>query len=218
VTGLVGSGKTELGRLLFGAERIRHGEVSLEGNLLELMSPADAIRAGIGYVPPERRTQGGISDLTAAENVTLPALGAFWKGGRLRRRAETGEVEEWMSRTNVVPADPHRKFATFSGGNQQKLVFSKWFRLNPRVLILDEPTQGVDVGAARDLYSLVQHAAADGLALVLLSSEWEDMARICHRVIVLDRGAQVADLRGADLTYDRIAAAAFGNVNRTAAA
>lgn len=215
VTGLVGSGKTELGRVVFGAEPIRHGEIWLDGERIKLRSPADAIRAGIGYVPPERRTQGGIAGFTATENVTLPELNAFWKRGLLRRNVERQETRAWMHRTNVVPSDPDREFATFSGGNQQKLVFSKWIRLNPKVLILDEPSQGVDVGATRDLYSLAQQAAANGLALLLLSSEWEDMARLCHRVIVLDRGVPTADIDGADLTHDRIAAAVFGGSSET---
>jgi ribose transport system ATP-binding protein len=209
VTGLVGSGKTELGRLLFGAEPRRGGEVALAGRPLALRSPAEAIRAGIGYVPPERRTQGGVAELTASENVTLPGLRAFWRGGRLRARAERSETSAWMRDVGVVPTDPDRRLATFSGGNQQKLIFSKWFRLKPKLLILDEPTQGVDVRATGDLYALVVAAAERGLAVLILSSEWEDLVRLCHRVIVLDRGRQAAVLEGRELTHEAIASAAF---------
>jgi ribose transport system ATP-binding protein len=209
VTGLLGSGKTELGRLLAGASPLSAGEILVAGRPCAFRSPADAIRAGISYVPPERRTQGGIPAFLARENITLPGLSSFWSGWRLDSHRERTDAADWMGRTQVVPLDTERSFVTFSGGNQQKLVFAKWFRMNPKILVLDEPTQGVDVGAVRELYQLIQHAAADGRAVLLLSSEWDDLARICHRVIVLNRGRRSGELSGRDLTSDNIAALSF---------
>ena len=196
VTGLLGSGKTELGRLLSGAERPTGGTIRVHGSVVSFRHPKDSIGEGIGYVPPERRTQGGLPTLSAFENVSLPDLRRFFGRGWLDEQAEKRETLAWMDTTGAIPRDPSRLFATFSGGNQQKLVFAKWFRLRPRVLVLDEPTQGVDVGAVQDLYGLIRGAAAEGVAVVLLSSEWDDMARICHRSLILDRGRMVADLRG----------------------
>jgi ribose transport system ATP-binding protein len=122
-----------------------------------------------------------------------------------------------MRRASIIPAEPDRQLSTFSGGNQQKLLFSKWFRLNPIILILDEPTQGVDVGAVHDLYQLIRHGAEDGAAVLLLSSEWDDLARICHRVLILDRGRNVKELRGRELTADNIAKAVLSrNAARSA--
>ena len=149
-------------------------------------------------------------DMTASENLTLPSFPQFWRGGLMRKRAERAESKDWMSRTSVLPPVPERPISTFSGGNQQKIIFARWLRLEPRILILDEPTQGVDVGATSELYGLLESAAADGLAVLVLSSEWDDLARICHRVIVLNRGSTVAELKANDLTHERITATALG--------
>jgi ribose transport system ATP-binding protein len=140
----------------------------------------------------------------------LPSFPEFWRRGLLRRRAETREAKSWMDRTRVLPPVPERPISTFSGGNQQKIIFARWLRLEPRILILDEPTQGVDVGATSELYTLLEAAAADGLAVLVLSSEWDDLARICHRVIVLNRGRTIAELKANDLTHERITATALG--------
>jgi len=217
VTGLLGSGKTELGRLLSGAQPRRSGDIRIHGRPVRLDAPRDAVRAGIAYLPPDRRAQSGIGELTAKENLTLPGLKAFWQGGRLQHGREQAETLKWMRRTSIVPVEPNRRLSTFSGGNQQKLLFSKWFRLNPLILILDEPTQGVDVGAVHDLYQLIRHGAEDGAAVLLLSSEWDDLARICHRVLILDRGRNVKELRGRELTADNIAKAVLSrNTARSA--
>ena len=118
----------------------------------------------------------------------------------------------WMKRAQVVPQLPLQPFEAFSGGNQQKLVYGRSVRLSPKILLLDEPTRGVDVGAVADLYEIIREQAARGAAVVLMSSEWEDLPRVCHRVIVLDRGRMVADLRGEQLTFEHIAGAAYGHL------
>jgi ribose transport system ATP-binding protein len=207
VTGLLGSGKSELGRILSGAQSPTDGVYLLDGQRMTMRGPADAIARGIAYVPPERRTHGTVAGLTARENLTLPALERFWRRGRVQQRSERRETAIWMDRIEIRPPLPEKVMSTFSGGNQQKLVFAKWFRLEPRVLVLDEPTKAVDVGAARDIYELVAASAERGVAVVLLSSEWEDLPQICHRVVVLDRGTPIAELPAAHLTADGIAAA-----------
>jgi ABC-type sugar transport system ATPase subunit len=210
VTGLVGSGKTDVGRLLFGAEPLKEGSIEVDGKPVRMRSPGDAIRHKIGYIPPDRHREGAVMDMTASENLTLPSFPQFWRGGLMRKRAERAESKDWMGRTSVLPPVPERPISTFSGGNQQKIIFARWLRLEPRILILDEPTQGVDVGATSELYGLLESAAADGLAVLVLSSEWDDLARICHRVIVLNRGRTIAELQASDLTHERITATALG--------
>lgn len=210
VTGLQGSGKSELARLLAGADQARAGKLYLDGQRLSLNSPRDALRAGIVFVPPERREQGGISEFSALENISLPDLGSFMRRGRLSRRAQREAAQVWMGRTSVKPLDTTRPFAQFSGGNQQKIVFSKWLRLDPRVLILDEPTKAVDVEAVKDLYEVIQERAGRGLSVLLMSSDWEDMARVCHRVLVLDRGRSVAEFEGDALTADALTLCVLG--------
>jgi ribose transport system ATP-binding protein len=214
VTGLLGSGKSELGRILAGAQVASAGWVAIDGQPVALRRPRDAVRVGIGYVPPDRRTQGGLSSMTATENLTLPDLRSFLRPlfHLLDHRAEEAATLDWMRRAGVVPRIPRRRFDTFSGGNQQKLVYGRWVRLSPKVLVLDEPTRGVDVGAVADLYQIIREQAAQGTAVLLLSSEWEDLPRVCHRIIVLDRGRAVVELRGKDRTLDSIVAAAYGHV------
>jgi ribose transport system ATP-binding protein len=212
VTGLLGSGKSELARMIAGAQPAHQGAVIGEpgGRKIEVRSPRDARGAGIAYLPPDRRGHGAILPFTATENITLPDLRSFFGPTGLRHRAEKRETHRWMDKVNVMPRSPDKPFATFSGGNQQKLVLAKWLRLEPQVLVLDEPTQAVDVGAVQDIYRLITDYAQRGLAVMVMSSEWEDLARICTRVYVLERGRMVAELRGAALTADGIGAAALG--------
>jgi ribose transport system ATP-binding protein len=212
VTGLLGSGKSELARMIAGAQAAHEGVVVGEpnGRQVEVRNPRDARGVGIAYLPPDRRGQGAVLPFTATENVTLPDLRSFFGRTGLRHRAEKRETHRWMDKVDVMPRSPDKPFATFSGGNQQKLVLAKWLRLEPQVLVLDEPTQAVDVGAVQDIYRLITDYAERGLAVMVMSSEWEDLARICTRVYVLERGHVVAELRGAALTADGIGAAALG--------
>jgi ribose transport system ATP-binding protein len=212
VTGLLGSGKSELARMIAGAQPVGSGVVIAEpnGRKVQVRNPRDARGAGIAYLPPDRRGQGAVLPFTATENLTLPDLRSFFGRTGLRHRAEKRETRRWMDKVDVMPRSPDKPFATFSGGNQQKLVLAKWLRLEPQVLVLDEPTQAVDVGAVADIYRLITEYAERGLAVMVMSSEWEDLARICTRVYVLERGRVVAELQGAALTADGIGAAALG--------
>ena len=214
ITGLLGSGKSELGSLLAGASAPSAGRVLVDGRPVTMRSPGDAIRAGIGYVPPDRRAQGGLLSMSATENLTLPNTRAFLRPFTrlLNLQAEEAATMGWMNRAGVVPPLPRQRFEAFSGGNQQKLVYGRSVRLMPKILVLDEPTRGVDVGAVADLYQIIREQAAGGAAVLLMSSEWEDLPRVCHRVIVLDRGRTVAELSGAQLTFEHIASVAYGHL------
>jgi ribose transport system ATP-binding protein len=214
ITGLLGSGKSEFGRILAGASTPPVGRVLIDGQPVTIRCPRDAIRAGIGYVPPDRRAQGGLLSMSATENLTLPDTRSFLRPFTrlLDLKAEEAATLEWMNRAQVVPQLPFQPFETFSGGNQQKLVYGRSVRLSPKILLLDEPTRGVDVGAVADLYEIIREQAARGAAVVLMSSEWEDLPRVCHRVIVLDRGRTVAELTGDQLTFEHIAGAAYGHL------
>jgi ribose transport system ATP-binding protein len=216
VAGLLGSGKSELGRLLAGLSAPRAGRILIDGQPIRLANPRQAIRAGVGYVPSDRHRMGGILTMSATENVTLPDLRSFRRLQHvawLDKPAEANATREWMTLAGVVPQRPSQKFAEFSGGNQQKLVYGRWIRLSPRIFVLDEPTQGVDVGAIKDLYEIIRRHASTGAAVLLISSEWENLPRICNRVIVLDRGRLVAELGGSELSEDSLTAAALGHFN-----
>jgi ribose transport system ATP-binding protein len=208
VTGLVGCGKSELGRLIAG-QQLRGGRITLSGVVIAPDSPRASVAAGIAYVPSERLTVGSLPDLTAMENVTLPDLASFTANGRLSARREKEETTRWMEVTGTVPARATQIFRQFSGGNQQKIVISKWLRLNPKVLLIDEPTQGVDVGAKEDLYRLIREAADKGTAVIVISSEPEEIARLSTRAFVMDRGAIVSEFRGSQITIDSLSEAIF---------
>ncbi len=217
ITGLLGSGKSELGRMLFGIQRPVSGDIEIDGSKVTIRSPKHASRLGIGYVPPDRRTLGGIVNMTAMENFTLPSLDSFVRRAFLRRSSEEAAIRSWMQKARVVPPLPNQDFGLFSGGNQQRMVYGKWIHLSPRILVLDDPTVGVDVGAVRDLYAIIQEEAAKGCAVLLLSAEWADLPRVCDAVVVLDQGRPVARLHGHALSADGIASAAFGHSQSTAA-
>ena len=155
------------------------GDVAVAGAALEPGDPHAAITAGLAYVPADRRADGAVMTMRVRENLTLPnlrACAARWGGST--HRAERREVAEWVQRVALRPADPERPLELFSGGNQQKVVLAKWLRNNPRVLLLDEPTQGVDVGAKQAIYELVHAAADDGAAVLMSSSDTAELATV----------------------------------------
>ena len=206
VTGLVGMGHEELPYLLFGAERARAGTLELndEHHDLRRLTPRRAIAAGIALAPANRRRDGGVGDATVRENVTLPSLAAYFRRGRLRARVEARRVGEMIRDFHVVPPDPEAALATLSGGNQQKALLAKWFHRDPAVFVIHEPTQGVDVGAKRQIFQLIREAADAGTSFVLASSEYEDLANLCDRVLVLRDGRIVSALHGGALTPERL--------------
>jgi ribose transport system ATP-binding protein len=205
VAGISGSGRDDLNQLLFGSVSMTSGEVAIGGHRYRQLTPGVAIAAGVAYLPADRRTLSAIPSLTVRENVTLPKLGKRslgWLGSRSERR----DVDEWLRRLQVKPADSDRPFATLSGGNQQKVVLARWLRCGSRVLLLDEPTQGIDVGGKRAIYDALGDAARGGAAVVMSSSDAEELAEVCDRVIVLRNGRITAALDGLGLRADAIVA------------
>ena len=167
--------------------------------------PDQAIGRGVAYVAPDRKIGGGVMTMTARENLTLPNLKPFWKGGILRRKPETSATKEWFERLSVRPANAiDDSLGIFSGGNQQKILFGKWLSQKPLVFLLDEPTQGVDVGAKADLHRELVTAATEGAAVIVSSSDLEELADLCDRVIVIVDGKISSVLEGAELTEGSI--------------
>jgi len=205
VAGLDGSGRDELAGLIFRGDQLG-GTVSVAGQGPVRLGPSQAKEQGIAYVPSDRAHSGIVKTMNCAENLTLTDLGPFWKAGHLNRGMEREHVLGWMHRVEVRPPDPERMITTFSGGNQQKLLLAKWLRTQPRILMLEEPTQGIDIEAKQTVLELVERAAAEGVAVLLTSSEAEDLVAVCDRVLVLRDGLVSAELGGSETTVGTIIA------------
>jgi ribose transport system ATP-binding protein len=204
VSGLLGSGREEVAKLIFGAASPASGTVSIDGKVLAAGRPAAAVEAGVAYVPGDRAS-GVVATMTVRENVTLPGLHPFRRRlGHLDIRAEREEVRRLAAQFEVRPPQPELRLGSLSGGNQQKAVLAKWIRNRPAVLILEEPTQGVDAGSKIAIYQAVSRAAVSGSAVLVTSSDTEELVQICDRVLVLRDGSVAAELRGADLTESRL--------------
>jgi ribose transport system ATP-binding protein len=205
VTGLVGSGFEEVPRVLFGAVRGR-GRLTLDGRELDLaeMTPGAAMAAGLAFVPADRQAEASVGSLSVADNVTATTLPAYRPAllSRRRMRTATGELG---ARFGVRPNDPRLPFGALSGGNQQKAVLAKWLQGRPALLLLEEPTQGVDVGAREQIFEAIRAAAAGGAAVICASADYEELAAVCARVAIVARGRIVSELDGAELSKERIA-------------
>lgn len=202
--GLLGSGRERVCGMIFGAVP-RDGEVRVGSTVLTPSSPSAAIANGLGFVPSDRQAHGAIMSMRVDENLTLPNLKTVRsKIGSLSASAERREAAHWIGRVQLHPPLPERNLEQLSGGNQQKVVLAKWLRNEPRVLLLDEPTQGVDVGATSAIYDLIRAAAAGGAAVLVSSSDTAELAALCDRVIVLYRGVVAAQLEPPVLTEARL--------------
>jgi ribose transport system ATP-binding protein len=205
VTGLVGMGFEELPYLLVGAEPAS-GSIEVVGRRIELsdLTPDVALRQGLALLPADRGLRGGVGEASGLENLTLPTLKRYKRGGMLRHREERARAVELFGDFDVRPPDPAASFSTFSGGNQQKILVAKWFETGPEVMVLHEPTQGVDIGARQQIFAEFERASERGMAVVVASVEYEDLAHLCDRVIVVREGRQVAELHQDGLSADRI--------------
>jgi ribose transport system ATP-binding protein len=207
LTGLVGAGHDEVPYLVYGASRAVGGTIGLDGATLTEPNPNRSKAAGLVLLPADRQGQGAVLTATVKENVTLPTLGSFRGRFRwLQHRRERTVVNALLDQFEVQPPDPDRQMLTLSGGNQQKALLARCLSMRPRVLLLHEPTRGVDVGARRGIFEILRDAAADGAAVVYSSIEYEDLANVCDRVLVFRRGRVVAQLEGGALTKEAIVA------------
>jgi ribose transport system ATP-binding protein len=211
IAGLVGAGRTELLQALFGVQPPRGGTIQVDGKPAAIRHPLDAIRAGLALVPEDRKDQGLILQMTVQQNVGLAALrrnarlGAFINFGRERREATT-----MIGQLQLRPPDPRRVVQTLSGGNQQKVVLAKWLLLKPRVLLLDEPTRGVDVGAKEEIYHLVEQTAEAGAAVLFVSSDMPEVLGLADRILVMHDGRISGELSRAEATEEAVMRLATG--------
>jgi ribose transport system ATP-binding protein len=212
IFGLVGSGRTELARAIFGADKRDSGEVSISGKAVDIKSPREAVGLGIVLLPEERRTQGVVTNLTVRENITLAALdplsGALGLVDRARERAAAGK---YIDRLRVKTSSAEQQILHLSGGNQQKVVLAKWLLKSAKVFIFDEPTRGIDVGAKREIWELMDGLAKGGAGILMISSELPEVLAVADRVLVMHEGRMAGELSRAEATQERIMAYAAGN-------
>ena len=207
LAGLLGSGRTETARVIFGADQLDSGSVSVNGSPARIRSPEQAISARIGLCPEDRKTEGIIPQLSVRENITLALLPRLARNGVVDVQKQMEIVNRFMARLGVKASGPDQAVRELSGGNQQKVILARWLCMNPTLLILDEPTRGIDVGAKVEIQSLIAELAREGLGVLMLSSELEELTEGCDRVVVLRDGSSVEELAGESLTQDRIMAA-----------
>ncbi|MGY4369519.1 monosaccharide-transporting ATPase [Bradyrhizobium sp. LB1.3] len=207
LAGLLGSGRTETARLVFGAERADRGQARVEGVPVRLQSPRDGVRHGFGYCPEERKTDGIVAELTVRENIVLALQAKRGLHRPLSRREQDEIASRYVKMLDIRPPDPERPVGLLSGGNQQKVLLARWLATSPRLLVLDEPTRGIDVGAHAEIIRLIRELCDDGLALLVISSELDEIVTYSDRVVVLRDRAHVEELAGEAIDVGSILAA-----------
>ncbi|WP_246687372.1 sugar ABC transporter ATP-binding protein [Mesorhizobium sp. B3-1-7] len=210
LTGLVGAGRSEVARAIFGLSRLAEGSVSVNGRKVVISSPSEAVRAGIAYVPEDRKGDGIVPGMSVRENISLPILRRLTSFGRIRGSADRSLSALYVKQFSISPPDGERRINLLSGGNQQKAVIAKWLAAKPAVLMLDEPTRGVDVGAKAEIHHIIGQLVADGMAVVMISSELPEILGVCDRVVVMRDGRASSPLTRAELSEERIMALATG--------
>jgi ribose transport system ATP-binding protein len=208
IAGLMGAGRSRVVRTLFGVNRKSSGRIVLDGKPLSLRSPRDAIAAGIGLVTEDRKSQGLVLGLSVRENVTLVHLEKYAHGGVVSAAAESAAVQELITELHIRTRDAELDVKSLSGGNQQKVVFAKWLARPPKVLLLDEPTRGVDVGGKSEIYTIINRLAAGGTAIVMVSSELPEILAMSDRILVMREGRQAAILDAKATNQEEIITAA----------
>lgn len=210
ISGLMGAGRTEIMRAIFGLDPKVTGQVKLKGEALEKHNPQRVIEKGIGFVTENRKDEGLILDFSIRDNISLTALSEFSKQGLVNRKTEGEFVQMLIERLGVKTSNMELPVQSLSGGNQQKVVLAKWIAAGSQVLILDEPTRGVDVGAKRDIYLLMNELAQNGVAIIMVSSDLPEIIGVSDRVLVVHEGRIAADLKKEDLTEELIMTYATG--------
>lgn len=213
LTGLIGSGYEQMVYLLFGARPAQAGRLMLDGKPFDLrtMTPSRAIAHGMALLPADRQGASGVDALSVAENMLLPDLESFFRRGLLDRRAIAARAAELAALYEVRPRDPALRLGALSGGNAQKVLLAKWLNRKPGVILLDEPTQGVDIGTRAQLFRAIHAAAEQGAVVLCASSDLEQLAELCSRVLVFGRGRVIAEVSGAAITKDALARLSYSN-------
>ncbi|MFD1139505.1 sugar ABC transporter ATP-binding protein [Larkinella insperata] len=204
LAGLVGAGRTEIARGLFGAMPIQSGHILLNGRVVQIRHPADALRLGVGYIPEERKSEGLFPDRSVEENVVSVNLTAARQGRWYSDRQTAGLAERFKQQLRIAAFSTRQLVATLSGGNQQKVVLAKWLLADPRVLIIDEPTHGIDVGAKAEIYELLRSLAAAGKGILLISSELTELLALSDRILVIRQGQLAGELTRQEATEEAV--------------
>jgi rhamnose transport system ATP-binding protein len=216
MAGLVGAGRTELARILFGLTPGDRGEILLDGKKVSIATPGEAIALGIAYVPEDRRRHGVILEMPIAQNMTMAIHRVVFPGGWLRFGAETALAQQFIRDLGIKTYGPEAPGGSLSGGNQQKVSVARWLATKPKLLILDEPTQGVDVGAKSEIHKIIRALAKDGLAVLMISSDLPEVLGMSDRIAVMRGGTLAAMLPGGADAHT-VMAAALGQGGREAA-
>ncbi len=215
LAGLVGAGRTEVARAVFGIDPYDAGAITFDGRTLKPRDPQVAITAGMGFVPEDRRKQGLVMDLSVARNVTLTLRNKFTTAGLINGAAERRAAQEWSKRLQVKTGSQEHAVSTLSGGNQQKVVLAKWLATDPRLLIIDEPTRGIDVGTKSEVHRLISDLAGRGIAILMISSELPEVLGMADRVLVMREGRITAELDRADANPESVMHAATSSAGGT---
>jgi len=210
MAGLVGAGRTELAEALFGLREVRSGEVRIDGQPVSIRHPRDAIRQGVLLVPEDRRRYGLIMPFSIGDNLILPNLEEVSTAGWVSRGREGRLSQDLMQRLRVKAYGPAQLAGQLSGGNQQKVVLGKWLARRPRVMIFDEPTRGVDVGARGEIYAIMDDLAGQGVAVLMISSDLEEVLGMSDRVLVLHEGRLAGELSRGELSEEAVMRLATG--------
>lgn len=220
LAGLVGAGRTELARLIFGADPVTGGEIRLQGRTVHISNPQEAIRLGIGYVPEDRKDLGLFLEMSSSQNITMNVLGEDGKAGVMNFKTLRQIALRAIENLGIRVASPASRALDLSGGNQQKLLLARWLAIKPKVLLLDEPTRGVDIGAKSEIYRIIGDLAAQGVAILMISSELPEIVGMSDRVLVMREGRLVGEVGGTTgepITQENIMAYATGAREVTAA-
>ena len=202
--GLVGSGRTEVARAIFGADPVSEGEITLNGAAYKPRSPRAAVRRGIALVPEDRKGQGVVLNMSIRKNITAANTDPVTTLGFFRPAAERSLVQSLINSLRIKLGSMNDPVSSLSGGNQQKVVLAKWFNTEPGLIILDEPTRGVDVGAKTEIYTLVHRLAAEGKAVIIISSEHAELFGLCDRILVMGEGELRGELRPDDFEEEKL--------------
>ncbi|NIK11439.1 sugar ABC transporter ATP-binding protein [Alkalibacillus almallahensis] len=210
-TGLAGDGRTELFESLFGYRQNFQGDVQINGQSVHLNHPKKAVRAGLGYVPKDRKENAIIQDMDVVQNMSISSLGHFEKNGFINHKIEHKTFMNYKDQLNIKANNPKENIDKLSGGNQQKVMIARWLELNTDIIIFDNPTQGIDVGAKQEIYQHIIQLAEQGKAVIILSSEAPEMMKVCHHVYVMYQGEIVGSFDGSEATEDNILSYATGS-------
>ncbi|WP_416388689.1 sugar ABC transporter ATP-binding protein [Lachnotalea glycerini] len=205
ITGLVGAGRSEMVQAIFGINLPCEGQILIEGKEVQITSPAKALEQGIAYIPESRQTQGLVLAKTIESNITLPMLKKFKnKFGLVDRKTQRASVDKWVTMLDVRPNNPDMLAMQLSGGNQQKVVLAKWIATEAKILIVDEPTNGVDIGAKAEIHQILRKLAAEGTAVIVISSELPEVLSVSDRILVMRRGRITLEIDNKEVTQEMI--------------